>query len=71
MPKTKKIEENREELLDSLGRLVDTCENLMQSLTMQLPAHIHIQALRETMPEIRDTVKQAYFDLGGEDVWYD
>lgn len=65
-----------EQTLDVLGRAVDTAENYMEYGThattpamARLPEAIRIDALSNGLKALRDTIKELYFALGGEDVW--
>lgn len=55
--------------LETVGQLVDKCENYMSATELPLPPHIHVQGLSAGMKELRDRMKELYFQLGGEDVW--
>lgn len=58
------------EVLEELGLLVDKLESLQASMAITaIPDRIHVEAMRDQLPEIQGRLKQAYFELGGEDVW--
>ena len=50
---------------------IDRLNNLIAAMTLPMPAEIHLKALKESLPEIRDGLKEAYLDAGGEDHWID
>lgn len=67
---------DNEDILDVLGRAVDTAENFMEYGTdattpamARLPETMRIGALSHGLKELRDTIKALYLGLGGEDVW--
>lgn len=58
-----------EEILDKLGRCVDTVDNLISAMTIPMPAGMHIEAMKESLPTLRNRLKDLYFEMGGTDVW--
>ncbi len=62
-------EENKECALEDIALQVDRIDNLLASMTMPIDNSIHIDALKESLPEMKGKLKQAYFELGGDDVW--
>lgn len=62
-------EENKEYALEDIALLVDRIDNLLMSLSMPVDNSIHVEALKGSLPEMKGKLKQAYFELGGEDVW--
>ncbi len=45
-----------EDVEERLGLIVDTFDNLIMSLSMDLPDNIHVVCLRESLPEVRNKV---------------
>lgn len=62
-------EENKELALEDIALQVDRIDNLLASLSMPIDNAIHVEALKDSLPEMKGKLKQAYFELGGEDVW--
>ena len=57
--------------MDEIAEVIETLDNLIFAMSINLPAQTHLDALRESLPEQRDKLKAAYIDLGGEDHWAD
>jgi len=55
--------------MDEIAEVIETLDNLVAALSLQMPAEIHLVALRESLPEVRDRLRTAYLNLGGEDHW--
>ena len=55
--------------MEQIAEVIDTLDNLILSLGLNMPADIHVSGLRGALPELRDKLKAAYFDEGGENVW--
>lgn len=55
--------------MEKIAEIIDRIENLRSSLSMPIPDAIHVQALREALPELHQDLKAAYLDAGGEDFW--
>lgn len=55
--------------MDELSELVERIDNLIVAMTLPVPAEIHLSALRESLPEIRDELRSVYFKMGGTDHW--
>ena len=60
---------NSEVNLETLGGLVDRLENLLGALTLPLEPQMHLDGLTPNLKQIKNELKQAYFEFGGEDVW--
>ena len=59
----------KENKMDEIAEVIETLENYTAAMTLPVPAEIHMNALREGIPELRDRLKLAYLELGGEDHW--
>lgn len=58
------------ENLEKIAESVDTLENLIASLSMtNLPDRIHVEALREALPELKENIKGAIIKETGENPW--
>jgi hypothetical protein len=55
--------------LDSIAEIISSLENLTVAMGMKVPAQIHLEALKETIPEIREKLLKAYLEAGGENYW--
>lgn len=55
--------------MEEIADVIETLDNLVVALTLDVPADTHIKALRKIIPEQRDRLKAAYLALGGEDFW--
>ena len=55
--------------MDEIAEIIETLDNLEAAMTLQMPVEIHLKALKESLPDVRDRLKKAYFDLGGENHW--
>lgn len=62
-------DENKGLALEDIALQVDRIENLLAAMSMPIDNSIHVEALKESLPEMKKKLKQAYFELGGEDVW--
>jgi len=63
------LEENKECALEDIALQVDRIDNLLASMSMPIDNSIHVEALKEALPEMKGPLIQAYFELGGVDVW--
>ena len=59
----------KDEIFEEFGLCIDTLDNLICALTMPIRSELHIEAMRQSLPELKGRIKQVYFELGGEDVW--
>ena len=55
--------------MDEIAEIIERLDNISASLSLPVPDQIHVAALRESLPEIRDELKSAYIDIGGIDHW--
>lgn len=62
-------EENKECALEDIALQVDRIDSLLAAMSMPIDNSIHVAALKESLPEMKSKLKQAYFQLGGGDVW--
>jgi hypothetical protein len=54
---------------EAVGECVDTLDNLMTAMKMNLPDELHLQALRESLPDLRTKLKAAYVAANDYDPW--
>jgi hypothetical protein len=57
------------ESMELLGMQADRIDSLIHAMQLPLPAAIHLQALREALPGIRDTLRQVYVIETQDDPW--
>jgi len=57
--------------MNRIAEVIDSLENTVAALELNIPAEIHVECLRQTLPEILEKLKKEYFDLGGGNVWED
>lgn len=62
-------EENKEIALEDIALQVDRLENILIAMSMPIDNKIHVEAIKDSLPDIKAKLKRAYFELGGEDVW--
>ena len=62
-------EENKQCALEDIALQVDRIDYLLAGMSMPIDNSFHIEALKESLPDMKGKLKQAYFELGGEDVW--
>lgn len=55
--------------MDEIAEIIERLDNISSALTLPMPDHIHVTALRESIPEIKADLKKAYLDLGGINHW--
>lgn len=54
---------------EEMGSLIDRLENVTAMLVVPLPDKIHVDCLRESLPEITEKLKKAFVELTGENPW--
>lgn len=54
---------------EKLGRLIDRLDNLAHALKLNIPANVHIDAIRGSLPDIVVGMKEAFKELTGKDPW--
>ena len=47
------------ELIEAVGQAVDTLDSLTSAMSMPLPDSLHMQGLRGSLPELRESLAQA------------
>lgn len=55
--------------MDAIAEQIDKLDNLVCALVLPMPANLHVQALRESLPDVVDSLKAAYLEAGGENHW--
>jgi len=54
---------------EKLGQLIDRLDNVAHALKGPMPAEIHVEALRLSIPDIVDKLKEAFVGVTGENPW--
>lgn len=47
-----------EEQKEKIGEVVDRLENLIAALSMPIPDSIHVECLRESLPEVKEQLQE-------------
>lgn len=55
--------------MEEIAEVIETLDNLIAAMSLNIPAQMHLDTLRGSLPEQRDKLKAAYIALGGEDYW--
>lgn len=58
-----------EDKFESLGVLIDELDNLAHALTMNIPNEIHVQAMKESLPDKVKRLKEVFVEITGENPW--
>jgi hypothetical protein len=68
LPITHWLEEIEE--VESLGGLIDSIDNLAHALLMRaLPAEMHVEQMRQLLPEKVEKFKRVFVQITGENPW--
>ena len=54
---------------EKLGQAIDRVENMSYALHLNLPAEMHIEQFRKTLPEIIKELKEGFVEATGENPW--
>lgn len=54
---------------EAVGEQADTLDNLIGAMKLPLPAHIHLEALRGALPNVRDALRKAVADCRQSPRW--
>lgn len=57
------------EQLEKLGQAIDRVDNLAHALKLNLPHSMHVEALRDALPEIVEELKKGFVEATGENPW--
>lgn len=49
--------------------IIEKLESANSILNLPMSADLHLTAIRGLLPEIKEELKEAYLDLGGENFW--
>lgn len=55
-----------EQQLDTIGQIVDTCDNGLAALKLPLRAEIHVKGLTGIVEKVRSVAHDLYVELGGD-----
>ena len=56
---------------DTLADQIERLLNLQAGLALPMPAEIHVEALKEALPEITTELRAVHKELTGDDPWED
>jgi len=54
---------------DRFSQIINELENLRYALNMPIDDRIHVQCLRNALPEKIEALKIVYIQITGEDLW--
>lgn len=54
---------------EQLGVLIDELDNLAHGLNLPIPANIHVEALKSSLPEKVAKLKEIFIEIAGENPW--
>lgn len=58
-----------EDNFEELGQLIDEMDTLTYSLQLPLSADIHVQMIKEILPEKVKRFKEVFIKISGENPW--
>lgn len=58
-----------EEKHETLGHIIDSLDNLAHALTMPIPDSMHVECLRQSLPEKVLELKKIFVEITGENPW--
>lgn len=67
LPITHWLEEIEE--VEELGGLIDSVDNLAHALQLSLPAEMHVEQMRQLLPEKVEKLKKVFIEITGENPW--
>ena len=59
----------KDEALEEVANIVDTLDNLDSAMKLPLQDAHHVNGMKSAIPIVIGRLKQAYFEMGGKDVW--
>jgi hypothetical protein len=59
----------KQENAEDLGKAADTVDNLIHAMMLPMPSAVHLQALKESLPALRDRLRAIYIAETGENPW--
>jgi hypothetical protein len=59
----------RADKYEKLGLTIDRLDNLAHALQLQLPASMHLEQLRNSLPDVVAELKKAFVELANENPW--
>lgn len=58
-----------EDKFEKLGQLIDSIDNLAHALKLPVPDSIHVESLRELLPEKVEELKKSFTEISGHNPW--
>ncbi len=54
---------------EKLGVVIDQIDNLSFALLLPIPDKMHVEQLRNILPEVVKSLKSQYVEITGENLW--
>jgi len=54
---------------EDLGELIDSLDNIAHATILPIPPELHLEALRQALPEKVIALKKVYIAITGENPW--
>lgn len=58
-----------EDKFEQFGQIIDEIDNLAHALEIPLPAEMHVDSMKNILPEKVEKLKQIFVELSGENPW--
>lgn len=55
--------------VERFGRLIDDLDNLRYALNMPIEDKLHVQCMRNSLPEKIESLKRIFIEITGQDPW--
>lgn len=54
---------------EKLGQAIDSVENLMYALQLNMPAQFHVEQMKNQLPDLVAKLKEGFIEATGENPW--
>lgn len=58
-----------EEKFENLGTLIDELDSLAHGLKLNMPNELHVESMRQSLPEKVKRLKESFVEITGENPW--
>ena len=58
-----------EDKFEELGQLIDSIDSITHALNIPLPPQIHVEQLKNLLPEKVEKLKEVFVKITGENPW--